>query len=71
VKLLYWLGDGLAIWYRRLEEGTFAFPRAAGEKGLSWSRAVGEHGLEIRAAVTEEVERLISRCGTRPTGRES
>jgi hypothetical protein len=50
VKLLYWLGDGLAIWYRRLEEGTFAFPRAAGEKGLSWSRAVGEHGLEIRAA---------------------
>ena len=50
VKLLYWLGDGLAIWDRRLEEGTFAFPRAAGEKGLSWSRAVGEHGLEIRAA---------------------
>jgi transposase len=50
VKLLYWLGDGLAIWYRRLEEGTFSFPRAAGEKGLSWSRALGEHGLEIRAA---------------------
>ena len=50
VKLLYWLGDGLAIWYRRLEEGTFAFPRAAGEKGLSWSRAVGEYGLENRAA---------------------
>jgi transposase len=26
VKLLFWLGDGLAIWYRRLEERTFVFP---------------------------------------------
>jgi transposase len=50
VKLLYWLGDGPAIWYKRLEEGTFAFPSAAGARGLSWSRAVGAHGLEIRAS---------------------
>jgi transposase len=49
VKLLYWLGDGLAIWYRRLEEGTFAFPKSAEAAGLSWSRHVGEQGLEIRA----------------------
>jgi transposase len=48
VKLLYWLGDGLAIWYRRLEQGTFVFP-AAEAAGLAWSRAVGTHGLEIRA----------------------
>ena len=50
VRLLYWLGDGLAIWYRRLEEGTFAFPQSVGAKGLAWSRAVGEQGLEIGAA---------------------
>ena len=49
VKLLYWLGDGLAIWYRRLEEGTFVFPKLAASSGLSWSRAIGTQGLEIRA----------------------
>jgi transposase len=50
VKLLYWVGDGLAIWYRRLEEGTFVFPKLAEGSGLSWSRAAGKKGLEIRGA---------------------
>jgi transposase len=40
LKMLYWLGDGLAIWYRRLEEGTFRFPAAPAEG----------YGIEIRAA---------------------
>lgn len=39
LKLLYWDTDGLAIWYKRLEKGSFRFP-ALTDAG---------RGVEIRA----------------------
>lgn len=32
MKVLYWDGDGLAIWYKRLEQGTYQLPRVDSEQ---------------------------------------
>lgn len=52
VKILYWDRDGYAIWYKRLEEGSFHFP-ASDSLGLeieSTQLAVLLGGIDLQDA---------------------
>ncbi len=50
VKILWWDRDGLAIYYKRLERGTFQFPA---------STTVGDKSLAITSA---DLVKLLSGC---------
>src|SRR5260370_28064884 len=49
VKILYWDRDGWAIWYKRLETGTFQFPFAeTGRKAIAaWELGVLLEGIDL------------------------
>ena len=57
VKILLWEGDGLAIWYKRLECGTFALPAAEGDS------------LTLTSAQLSLLLGGIDLCQTRPRKR--
>jgi transposase len=49
LKILYWDHDGWAIWYKRLEAGTFQFPFAeSGRKEIAtWELGVLLEGIDL------------------------
>jgi transposase len=54
LKILYWDRDGLAIWYKRLETGSFQIPVVAGDAvSVEMSRtqlALILSGIDLRSA---------------------
>jgi len=58
LKILYWDTDGLAIWYKRLEQGTFQFPTdgkakeglAAGVEITTSQLSLLLGGIDLRSA---------------------
>jgi transposase len=57
VKVLFFTGDGLAIFYRRLERGTFELPRAAADTNVTGANTAGvEIKLSDLALILEGIE---------------
>ena len=57
VKVLFFTGDGLAIFYRRLERGTFEVPQAAATANASGASAAGvEIARSELALILEGIE---------------
>ena len=58
LKILYWDRDGLAIWYKRLEQGTWQFPtdlKCASQEGVEIS--TGELSLLLGGIDLRSVQR--------------
>jgi transposase len=61
VKILYWDRDGYALWYKRLESGTFRLPRGEGG-GTEISRAdlaLVLEGIEVSRAARSRRYSLV------------
>ena len=55
VKILYWDSGGLALWYKRLEKGTFRMP--AGREGQAVELTSAELSMLLEGITPLRVER--------------
>jgi transposase len=63
LKILYWDTDGFALWYKRLEEGTFRFPRTIEGQGAVEIKA-SEMAMLLEGIDLKSVKRA-GRLGTK------
>jgi len=68
VKILYWDRDGWAIWYKRLEAGTFQYPfRDTGRQEIAaWELGVLLEGIDLEAGKRRKRYALPAEAGTSP-----
>lgn len=55
VKILYWDGGGLALWYKRLERGTFRMP--SGREGTAVELSSAELAMLLEGITPLRVDR--------------
>lgn len=55
IKILYWDSGGLALWYKRLERGTFRMP--AGQEGEAVALTSAELSMLLEGITPLRVER--------------
>ena len=67
LKVLYWGGDGLCLWYKRLESGTFELPRGADGSAeiTSAELAMLVEGIDLSGA-TRRKRFALARVGAEP-----
>lgn len=58
IKILYWDSGGLALWYKRLEQGTFQMP--VGEDGQAVSLTSAQLTMLLEGIVPLRVQRRYS-----------
>lgn len=63
LKILYWDRDGWAIWYKRLEAGTFQYPfSASGRKEIAaWELGMLLEGIDLKAGKRRKRYQLPTR----------
>ena len=66
LKILYWDRDGYALWYKRLEEGTFKLPRLTTDAGET-TASVELRGSEL-AMILDGIDLSSVKRGRRYRG---